>query len=504
MASASTIHMPGSFLPRNEDDNHDRNSSFQCAPFNSSVFLPPASSLDSSLTSSAFLPISNHTPLSRKRPRPQPQSKQQQQYTWTPNHLADSVRLDGFDAPSPSPLIDTTYRFANGLDTAADLDTQKQDLERDRDYEKDCRPNRYIRQSSGPNPPPRTPSYTFQSTRTGEKRSHSPSSRQGWGKTVFSLAGGVAGKVLSFCWNSAVSFKGFYAGGGTGYQVGGQPSDVIGSSWAHVDSTQDVFTTERKEAAIRHSRDMTPVPGGYPDDVAAKTYSDYSDIHNKWVMVDDFEPSSRETSPVRKKSRVGSISTPTARKSSIPSPTRAATQNPNANNRSRMVSRSSGHRSSASFASPRTSSASKYANTSHQRCPSQTPNLLHHNATSSTKQPSSRASLASPRRQSSFNVGASTQANSHVHSNSASANQSPEVRKFQQKLRRKEAQEEQNMDWMNEQLQAMIKQGKQALGSRIEVEEDDDGVDGQGDIDEGYEEGSGWEQDDKIVMKKWF
>lgn len=120
--------------------------------------------------------------------------------------------------------------------------------------------------------------------------------------------------------------------------------------------------------------------------------------------------------------------------------------------------------------------------------------------------------MASPRRQSSFNVVTSTQPNSHSHSHSTStsANQSPEVRKFQQKLRRKEAQKDQSMDWMNEQLQAMIKQGKQALGSKIEVEgevEEEDygeGVDGPGDIDEGYEEGGGWEREDEIVMKKWF
>lgn len=517
MAPASTIHMPGSFLPRTDENNHDRirtsSSSFQCAPFNSSVFLPPPSSLDSSHTSSTFLPISNHTPLSRKRPRSQPK---QQQHTWTPNHLTDSVHLDASDAPSPSPLIDTTYRFANGLDAATDLDTQRRDLEKDRDYEHDCRPNRYIRQASAPKPLPRTPSSTSHATVVGEKRPYSPSSRQGWGKTVVSLAGGVAGKVLTFCWNSAVSFKGFYAGGGTGYQVGGESPDLHGSSWSHVDSRQDVFAAEYKEAGMRHGRDMTPVPGGFPEDLTANNHSDYSDVHSKWVMVNDFGSSSRDTSPVRKKSKVGSTSASTAstaKNSSNPSPMRAVTHNLNGNNRPRMVSRSSGPRSSASFASPRISSANKYTSTNHQSRPSlQSSSTINHNITNSTKRPSSRASMASPRRQSSFNVVASTQPNSHSYSHSAStsANQSPEVRKFQQKLRRKEAQKDQSMDWMNEQLQAMIKQGKQALGSKIEVEgeveeeDDDDGVDRRGDIDEGYEEGGGWEREDEMVMKKWF
>jgi hypothetical protein len=81
--------------------------------------------------------------------------------------------------------------------------------------------------------------------------------------------------------------------------------------------------------------------------------------------------------------------------------------------------------------------------------------------------PSSRASLASPRRQSSTPA-------------------SPEVRKFEQKMRRKEAKQDHTMNRFNAQLQAMIREGQQALGAKIEVV--DEGV-VDVDVDEGYEEG---------------
>ena len=63
---------------------------------------------------------------------------------------------------------------------------------------------------------------------------------------------------------------------------------------------------------------------------------------------------------------------------------------------------------------------------------------------------------------------------------------SPEVRKFEQKLRRKEMKQDKTMNRFNAQLQAMIREGQQALGAKIEVV-DGDGTDTE--VDEGYEEG---------------
>ena len=56
---------------------------------------------------------------------------------------------------------------------------------------------------------------------------------------------------------------------------------------------------------------------------------------------------------------------------------------------------------------------------------------------------------------------------------------SPEAQKFVAKLRRKEAEEDREMTRLNAKLQAMIREGKEALGTKIEVEDyyEDDGDD---------------------------
>ena len=61
---------------------------------------------------------------------------------------------------------------------------------------------------------------------------------------------------------------------------------------------------------------------------------------------------------------------------------------------------------------------------------------------------------------------------------------SPEVVHFEKKLRRKEHVQNENLRKLNQQLRDMIRQGEQALASRIEVES------GTEWHDEGYIEGS--------------
>lgn len=62
-------------------------------------------------------------------------------------------------------------------------------------------------------------------------------------------------------------------------------------------------------------------------------------------------------------------------------------------------------------------------------------------------------------------------------------------------MRRKEAKEDESMRRLNEQLKAMIKEGKQALGSKIEVT-DGGGADEDIDCDEGFVDGEdGWERE---------
>jgi hypothetical protein len=324
---------------------------------------------------------------------------------------------------------------------------------------------------------------------------------KGWGKTVWAFTGGFAGKVINFCWNT--TFSGFYAGGGGGYNLDTGTPGLTSSTWTEVDSKDDVFDNSNGAASRRIERETTPLPGGFPDegpefieDYMSKLTVDQQqndDLtpcksrlqesaaisrHNSWVIVEDSHgPSrSRESSPVRKKSRASTANLYAARPSHAP-------QHPSVTlSRPTLTPRSSTGRPSASYASPRTS-IGLISTAKHQP---------RHSASISTiscqdnpeklKRPGSshanRASLSSPRRQSS------------ISQTSPSQKQSPEVRKFEQKMRKKEAKQDQTMNRFNDRLQAMIREGQAALGSRIEVEMGGDKVD----QDEGYygdEDGKG-------------
>ncbi|KIW48455.1 uncharacterized protein PV06_01036 [Exophiala oligosperma] len=434
--------LPGSFLPANE-------ATFRCTNFNASLFLPPTPDQSRSTPTSSSLSQSlrNKTSAqtaSRKRPRLDPVSRR--------------------DATSPPPLVNTNYRIAGGLDTPTSLSVQREEEEDRDEFEADCRPNRYT-ETTRSSYFPQTPAVNDDNKSTNGKRrlSQSPQTPGGWGKTVWALTGGIAGKVINFCWNT--TFKGFHAGGGKGYEFDLSTPDVSSLTIHEVDAAQDVFH-DAYERPTRGDRDRTPIPGGFPEEQSfvfegfetARTKS--YERRNDWVIVDGPEHD-RDASPVRKKSRASTANLyarqPNTRQAS-------STQHPP---RPRLASRTSSQKPSASYASPRSLAVSAAAaKPQHRR------SVSSFEPASNTPRPNSRASMASPRRQS-----------SQVHT---TAQPSPEVRKFEQKMRRKEAKQDQTMNRFNAQLQAMIREGQQALGSKIEVV---DGGMSDVDVDEGYEEG---------------
>ncbi|KAI1618880.1 hypothetical protein EDD36DRAFT_460518 [Exophiala viscosa] len=432
------------------------NDTFRCSHFNSSLFVPPTN--DS--TSSPLVPSRT---LSRKRPR---LDRPRRTNTSTSETQTPSCR----DALSPPPFVNTNYRIAGGLDTPTALNFQKEEDAQQYDFEVDCRPNRYAQQQNTTSYFPTDFPYTPSEEHTHSKRRSSRSPQdKGWGKTVWALTGGVAGKVFNFCWNT--TFKGFSAGGGNRYQFAGTP-DITKSSGVWTENEkEDVFHDDYQHAGHRprrHQRAHTPIPGGFPEDEARRpgqirTTSD-------WVIVDEESDRDRDSdaSPVRKRSKATTASLHMSRSSTALGTSTA---------RPRFTPRSASNRSSASYASPRSSSAaipvvapvSKLESASvkqHRRAVSS----FHHQQQQQEGRPGSRASLASPRRQSSVPA-------------------SPEVRKFEQKLRKKEAKQDQTMNRFNAQLQAMIREGQEALGARIEVVDDGDGTDTDTEVDEGYEEG---------------
>lgn len=328
----------------------------------SQYFQVPATSASSSLYSLS---------VSRKRPRRNTEK------------LASH-----FESPSEfeSPVFQSEYRaFSGGNDfhTSAELD---------------YRPNRYRESFLPPSLDASTESINPESCGTSRKRSRrdsgiaspsaddpdSPSTTPtGWGRTVIK----AVGKVLDLCWSGA--FRGFYAGGGRGYDMTAGPSTTLESSWQSSTSP----STE-KDAFHSNLFHATPVPGQYPDD----------DLDRSWVVVppetrDPFVGNSDIASPSLRSRRMFQASSPRRRPAIMP--------------RLKKVS----------YASPQ------------------------------PKSPTKSQALPSPRTR-----------DSPV---------SAEVQRHAAKMRRKEREEDASIQRLNKQLQDMIREGKAALGTTVEVNDVD-------------------------------
>lgn len=437
----------------------------------SHIFQPPRTpSASTSLhRSSAFL-LSQNGKISgsRKRPRKdsylaeEPLSNTFDASAWSPMESvmhSSLTCLGSLDEMSPAPLINTQYKLAGGLDTpTAALSST---LERYDCYATLSDPamrgpgrgwgrnsgidgDNYFPQITPPvlgreaNGRPRFQMASSHRQQHQQYQEYQESSGGSFAKTVFA----VAGKVWEFC--KASAFRGFYAGGGQGFDMR-PPSHSENSS-------------ELKDYNLSQ---MTPIPGRFPTE-ELKIIPDYmsgnyghqrqetspsrpakkhqrekpgsrTELQASWVIVGPRDASSlsRESSPSR----------PSLRK--YP-PTRRPLTKPT-------------HRR------PRPSSS--YAGS---------PSLSH-----------PFASRASPRAS-----GISPSKNP-----AASANSSPvniEVARHAARIRKREVEEEANLQRLNRQLKAMIKEGKEALGTKYEIEMGED---------EGYAEGGEYLFEEDVVEK---
>ena len=493
----ASTRMSGTLLP-------DKDRSFGCARYKTSPFLPP--DRDSPESTSSWSQRSQPV-----RPAEEQQYSRKRLRLSTRSAHIDSHTTSRFahEAQSPSPLVNTNYRIAGGLDTPNALNSQQEEDAHEFDFEVDCRPSRYNSQVSRPTSDSYFPETPASGTDGRNKRRLSPPSppMKGWGKAVWAVTGGFAGKVFNFCWST--TFNGFQAGGGSGYRFDAATPGIASSTWAKVDSKDDPFHNDYDR---RGGRERTPVPGGFPDDgpefiedymskltvnqeqnnnlTPTKNRREEAPVmsrYNSWVVVDGIKNNSgsRESSPVRKKSRASTANL------SVPQPSPAPRHSSHSISRPRLTPRSSTGRSSASFASPR---ASPNTNPTTQRSSSSIPLSSSHQAKSVLQSPptdrphsshANRASLTSHGRQSSLSASTPTK-------------QSPEVRKFEQKIRKKEAKQDASMGRFNDRLQEMIREGQAALGSRVEVEMGDDAEE-EDDLDEGFYEAS----NDKGGVVSW-
>ena len=434
MVSSISSAIPGSF---SSDSPLTPKVDISVGP-RSHIFQPPSSASGSLQTSTASLASSHHGSVqtrSRKRCRRDSRTTARETLDSTGSHDFSRMTCDDpspYSTPgyqSPPPLANFRYRLAGGLDTPTANSASAREGRRHLDTLTQQRlSGRNIRgydpadsDSYFPQIPP-----ALAMERNGQARMpKSPSIRDGLGNVIYRVAG-VAGKVFQ---NWSNTFRGFYAGGGQGYELKLAQEAANGeqSQWQAI-GQNDFWGT-----------DVPPTPGGFPiEDYipeymsadhtqtpprASKRSKQDSDMTASWILVGS-TTSSREASPSRLSHR------------KVPPPSSST---------KRTIPKCQGRRPILAASRP---SLSSYAGSP----------ALH----------SARASYASPRSPTAL----SSKQESPV---------SKEVQRHAARLRKKEAEEDANLKRFNQQLKAMIKEGREALGTKFEVEEDDMLVEG-GDI----------------------
>ncbi|KAL9116279.1 MAG: hypothetical protein Q9187_007197 [Circinaria calcarea] len=421
----------------------------------SRFYQPPTTpSISGSLLSSAqsINSTTANSNTSRKRSRHDDSTDLSAYSFATPSGWSTS-NTPGF--ASPSPFVNTRYRLAGDLDTptAAIALSYNENV-----YGANTSDQTYRRGSAWSNGTSAISESYFPQlsalSREGNGRKRGFDERRtqiGWGKTVFTAFGGVAGKVWEFC--TAGAFRGFYAGGGPGYALNnGSPEPIsIQSSTCQDD---DEKSNSSKNIAI------TTVPGGFPDSDFIDDYISHPDqrpkkrlhrdkdpvnLRSSWVLINPTSLS-RDTSPTRRKTPLAS--TPSTRHS---------------------------HRrpilpaSRPSYAgSPALRSPDRPASLASTRSPISSPSRTHHSPQRHHRIPYRRTNSSA--------------------SGTATV-MSPEAVKLAAQIRRRDEEGERELGRFNKRLKDMIREGKEALGSKVEVfEEEEEEV-----VDEGFVDGDGHE-----------
>ncbi|KXG50487.1 uncharacterized protein PGRI_069780 [Penicillium griseofulvum] len=296
----------------------------------------------------------------------------------------NTEKLSPFESSfTGSPMIHSNYRSVSGgndFHASAELD---------------YRPNRYRDSFLPPSFDSSDESTNLADYNGSRKRSRldscivsanpdgpSTTTSTGWGQTVIK----AVSKVLDLCWAGA--FRGFYAGGGQGYDMSSGPATTLESSWQPSTSP-----SAEKDIYTPNTFCSTPVPGQYPDD----------EVDRSWVVVPE-------------------SSDPSMGSSELASPSLRAR---------RIFQASSPRRKSTVM--PRLAKRAAYSSTG-------------------PHSPTKGQGLPSPR------------------SRDAPAS---DIQRQAAKMRRKEREEDASIQRLNKQLQAMIREGKEALGTTVVVDDVD-------------------------------
>ncbi|PNY27268.1 Uncharacterized protein TCAP_02808 [Tolypocladium capitatum] len=346
-----------------------------------------------------------------------------------------------------------------------------------------------------------------------------PTPSRPWSTVAFSTIGGVVGKVWEFC--KAGAFKGFYAGGGRGYEMGAAEGGVVsdGPRCDH-DAAERRIPGYFPQGEEHHHHPDEPGEAyidsrpSTPSAPAAKRRQTgpADELGRNWVMVKepragaDGSTPRRQSPPHRpaRRNRNQGPAVTTGRRMSTPSSrgglggpiSTTSTPRRYSNRLDAFAATPPAHEpprpaSSASFASPRPASPTKTAGRAVPMTTTATstasPTSHGHCRRRPANPPASHPSLSHRRTHSNAST-ASSRAGSGAAGEAQALDASPRLDAEARKLAARRKMEERDADVriaaFNKRLQDMIRQGKEALGTTVEVDGGDGGEEG------------GWEDDD--------
>jgi hypothetical protein len=405
----------------------------------------------------------------RKRSRTEVETPHAAQDDW-PSTMVDSAEAVGAEIcpGSPSPFVNSRYVLAGGMDTpsikAARLASVEGTGYGDMSYRRSLG-------NGGPNLRPSEsdlysemdasgyfPTDGYGRDANGRGRGwHSPRA-DGWSKFAFQAVGGVVGKVWDFCRNGGAVFRGFQAGGGRGYAM-----DHREPTTPHPVEHEEYWQDEKSSTWGAIDRESTPLPGRFPEEDLIENYLDLpipelnsppakrrqvsrnntqDDLTKNWVVV---QPSTPTVAPLNAHTRPPSrFGQPTAS---------------SASRRSNVASARSASRAGGSFAPPQRPKISRASTVSLKGSPAVLANR--------------GASFASPRASPNSRIPRP----GHSRNSPDKVPDSPtarEAKRWAALKKKEERHADESIDRLDAQLRAMIKEGKEALGTKIEVEMEDD------------------------------
>ncbi|OTB00396.1 hypothetical protein M426DRAFT_26626 [Hypoxylon sp. CI-4A] len=493
--------MPGAFRFESQ------NSGSSMSGVHPGLFQPPTSP---SSSSSLYLGKSNGNLFSETPPTQNVKRKRQGAGDYTPyNDWAmatsdmDNRRIDQSEADVFMDGAERRYVLAGQMETPngvapADIQEAMEDsIYSDVDYRRALATKHAHVENESPSNKPTTTSSLSGSQQTS-----------GWGSLALSTIGGVVGKVFEFCKTGV--FRGFYAGGGKGYEIRPPPrqeSIANGEIWCNEHDIPTLPSFDSSTALnnfpesdynpFTHERgtpESTPPPAAKRRQIGIGTPGE--ELRRNWVMVQEPAEKARRQSVVSPGSSTYTPQQtypPVLRRRISRPVSRVNTPSFNKRPSSRMsyAGATSGTEfEPASFASPRAGAQSPARLFTPSRIPVSTrPQSPAITPARFSQQPSfipspSVKSGRSHRRNHSTASAASTASGKVRRGDSMhefddnSPRLDAEAKNLAARMMQEEMEADIRMNDFNARLRDMIRQGKEALGTTVEIELGNDGRSG--------------------------